>query len=96
MSNIIANLAVAAAFIPIVKTLIASGIPSVSPWRALVVGACLGGNVTPIGSMDNILVMTLAQKNGIKFPWGKFMKLGLIVVNIQFLIFSALFLLGLM
>jgi Na+/H+ antiporter NhaD/arsenite permease-like protein len=43
----------------------------------LLIGTCLGGNITPIGSSSNIVTMGLLRKNGIRVKAGDFIKLGL-------------------
>lgn len=46
-----------------------------SLWWALSLGACLGGNGTLIGASANVIVVGIAEKNGIKIRFLQFMKL---------------------
>lgn len=43
----------------------------------LVIGTCLGGNITPIGSSSNVVVMGILRKEKAKFNSWDFIKLGL-------------------
>jgi Na+/H+ antiporter NhaD/arsenite permease-like protein len=43
----------------------------------LLIGACLGGNVTPFGASANIVVMGVLKKNGETVSFGRFVKFGL-------------------
>lgn len=49
-------------------------------WWALSLGACLGGNMTIVGSACNLVGVTLAQKDSIHISFGKFLKFGILVV----------------
>lgn len=50
--------------------------PSDSPlWWAVVFGANLGGNITPIGSASTVVAFTLINKMGLKLSFGGFIKL---------------------
>ncbi|MGK5593905.1 MAG: SLC13 family permease [Parachlamydiaceae bacterium] len=44
----------------------------------LLVGSCLGGNVTPIGASANIVAMGFLQKNGRWFSFLSYMRIGLL------------------
>jgi len=52
-----------------------SGQDMESLWWALSLGACLGGNGTLIGASANVIVVGIAEKNGIKIRFLQFMKL---------------------
>ena len=56
-------------------------------WWALSLGACLGGNMTIVGSACNLVGVSLAQKDNIQIGFGKFLKFGLLVV-LQSLVLS--------
>jgi Na+/H+ antiporter NhaD/arsenite permease-like protein len=43
----------------------------------LLIGACLGGNCTPIGASANVVAMGIAKKNGYPVSFGEFMKMGI-------------------
>ncbi|MDR1832258.1 MAG: ArsB/NhaD family transporter [Fusobacteriaceae bacterium] len=50
-------------------------------WWALVLGACLGGNLTAIGAAANIVGLSIAEKSNIRISFLQFLKYGLIVVG---------------
>ncbi len=59
------------------KILAASGggTPSSSPlWWAVIFGANLGGNLTPIGSASTVVAVTIIHKNGLPMSFGTFVK----------------------
>ena len=43
-------------------------------WWALSLGACLGGNGSPIGASANVTVLGLAERAGIRIPFGAFLR----------------------
>lgn len=45
---------------------------------ALLIGACLGGNVTPIGASANIVAVSFLEKNGHSISFFSYVKIGLI------------------
>ncbi len=45
-------------------------------WWALSLGACLGGNLTLIGASANIVTADIAERNGYKIDFFRFMKYG--------------------
>jgi len=55
--------------------------PAMMPvWWALALGACLGGNGSPIGASANVIVVGLSDKAGHKISFVKFLKYGLPVM----------------
>lgn len=60
-------------------------------WWALSLGACLGGNMTMVGTACNLVGVTIARKDGINVTFGKFFKFGIIVV-LQSLVLSMIYL----
>ncbi len=42
----------------------------------LLIGASLGGNITPIGASANIVACGLLKKEGYKIGFGEFMRIG--------------------
>ncbi len=57
------------------KILIGLNTPPSSPlWWAVVFGANLGGNLTPIGSASTLVAVTIIHKNGQKLSFGAFVK----------------------
>ncbi len=49
-------------------------------WWSLALGACLGGNGSPIGASANVIVVGLSEKAGHKITFGQFLKYGLPVM----------------
>lgn len=45
---------------------------------ALLVGACLGGNITPIGASANIVAVSFLEKNGYNVSFPSYMRVGLL------------------
>jgi len=62
-SALIDNIPLTAAFTPIIKLWVSEGL-SKNTWWGLAVGANLGGNLTPIGSPSNILVLGVSEREG--------------------------------
>jgi len=62
ISSILDNVVVVAAFIPIVKSLIAINPIYRVLWWALLFGACFGGNLTIIGSTANLIAIGQLEK----------------------------------
>lgn len=46
-------------------------------WWALALGACLGGNGTPIGASANVIVVGIAERSGIAITFLRFMMYGM-------------------
>jgi Na+/H+ antiporter NhaD/arsenite permease-like protein len=42
----------------------------------LLIGACLGGNITPVGASANVVATGILKKNGHVISFGEFMKIG--------------------
>jgi len=61
-SAFVDNVVFVAAFVPVIKSLAASGYHAEPLWWALLFGACYGGNVTMIGSTANIVALGMLEK----------------------------------
>ncbi len=60
------------------KILQAQGTASTDPlWWAVVFGANLGGNLTPIGSASTLVAVTIIHKNGLTMSFARFVKLAI-------------------
>lgn len=81
------NIPFVAVSIPVVATLIPTlpGDASVM-WWALSLGACLGGNGSPIGASANVTVLGLAEKDGTHIRFGEFLRTGIPVMLVTLLI----------
>ena len=51
--------------------------------RAVVFGANLGGNITPIGSASTVVACTLLKKHGLKVGFIAFVKIGAVFAGVQ-------------
>jgi len=88
VSGFIDNIPFAATMIPVIKQL-----PQINPgafsniqpfWYALSLGACLGGNLTPVGASANVVGLSLLKKHkGIDISFKDFMKFGSVAVGIS-------------
>lgn len=65
----------------------AAAIPRVQ-WWAVVFGANLGGNITPIGSASTIVAVTIMKKNGLKVTFMEFVKIGVVFALVQLVLAS--------
>jgi Na+/H+ antiporter NhaD/arsenite permease-like protein len=60
-------------------------------WWSLSLGACLGGNLTLIGASANIVTADIAERNGYKIDFVKFMKYGTPVAVVTVVVALILF-----
>jgi Na+/H+ antiporter NhaD/arsenite permease-like protein len=91
MSGFVDNIPFAATMIPIIKSL-----PKVNPavfsdlnplWWALSLGACLGGNLTPIGASANVVALAILEKSQRrKMSFWSFIKNTLLINIIVFVV----------
>lgn len=93
LSGVIDNIPLTATFIPVIHEMgDALGEKSVqSLWWSLSLGACLGGNLTAIGASANVVMLSIAKKNGYDISFRKFLQYG-VPVTIITLLFSGLYL----
>ena len=81
-SGIIDNVPVTVTLVPIAKTMVATlGMNML--WWCLILGANLGGNITPISSPSNVIAMSIAKSEGHPLPFGEFMKIGIIITIVH-------------
>jgi Na+/H+ antiporter NhaD/arsenite permease-like protein len=66
----------------------AQSVPA-SRWWAIVFGANLGGNVTPIGSASTVVAVTIMKKHNLKISFLSFVKLGGTFALVQLILASA-------
>lgn len=84
MSALIDNIPFVAVSIPIIASLttsLAQGNPIL--WWALALGACLGGNGTPIGASANVTTLDQAAKHGVRITFREFLGVGVPVVMLS-------------
>lgn len=77
LSAVMDNIPFVAVSIPIIGALIGQ-LPGESAvlWWALALGACLGGNATPIGASANVTTLGLAEREGLRVTFREFMRTG--------------------
>ncbi|MDG2385743.1 MAG: SLC13 family permease [Pirellulaceae bacterium] len=80
-SSVTDNIPLAAMLAKILKGL---GTPDSSPlWWAVIFGANLGGNITPIGSASTLVAVTIMHKHGLTVSFAKFVKIALPFAALQ-------------
>ena len=88
LAGIMNNVSFTLAALPIIRSLAFAffgGDPAVDPvpvqaepmYWALAIGACFGGNLTPVGAAANLVVIGIASRNGHNIGWGDYLKWGL-------------------
>jgi len=90
-SGAIDNIPVTATLIPVADSLtkfqLSQGSnPGGAIWSALVMGAVLGGALTPIASVANVMTITVANKENRPISYGKFLRTGVIMFMLYLLI----------
>ncbi|MFH1566933.1 MAG: SLC13 family permease [Gemmatimonadota bacterium] len=77
ISGFVDNVPYILVMLPVVDAVAADlGAPRPLLLYGLLVGACLGGNVTPIGATANVVTLGILRKQGITVGFGEYMKLG--------------------
>ena len=77
-SAVVDNIPFAAIMVPVISNLSqASGLPLPPLAWALSLGTDIGGNGTPIGASANVVGIAIAEKEGYRIGWGRFLKYGL-------------------
>jgi Na+/H+ antiporter NhaD/arsenite permease-like protein len=81
-SAIVDNIPLTATLIPLITDM--GQTMDVYPlWWALSLGACLGGNGTAIGASANVVVIGIAERQGINISFVEFLKVGMIVLIVS-------------
>ena len=78
-SAIVDNIPLTATMIPLIKAM-GSSMNTYPLWWALSLGACLGGNGTAIGASANVVVIGIAQREGIRITFNEFLKVGAVIM----------------
>jgi Na+/H+ antiporter NhaD/arsenite permease-like protein len=87
-SSVVDNIPLSTSLAPIVKDLVLDESWSML-WWGLVIGANLGGNMTPIGSPSNIITIGVSEQEGYPISFKMFMKMGLGLTLLYFVISTA-------
>jgi len=87
LSGVLDNTVVVASFVPVVKNLQMTHMTLRPLWWCLLFGACLGGNLTAIGSTANIIAVgMLERQRKIKLDFIEWLKIGTIVTLVTLII----------
>jgi Na+/H+ antiporter NhaD/arsenite permease-like protein len=91
ISAFVDNIPYTIAMIPVAKMVAANlGMPMYPFLFGLLIGTCLGGNITPIGASCNMVTVGILRKEGYKVKFSEFVKLGLPFTFIAVLLGSLL------
>ncbi len=88
VSSIVDNTLLSSSLAPIVKDLVVDE-SSRLLWWGLVIGANLGGNMTPIGSPSNVITIGISEQEGYPISFTMFLKLGFSLTILYFIISTA-------
>ncbi|MDO5117095.1 MAG: ArsB/NhaD family transporter [Eggerthellaceae bacterium] len=94
LSAILDNIPFVATMIPIIAVMGAQGVDVAPLWWALSLGACLGGNGTLVGASANVVLSSIANREGYPISFMSFTKVGLPIMAVTVLIAMA-YMLGL-
>lgn len=84
-SSVVDNIPLSMSLAPIAKGMMA-GESGKLVWWGLVIGANLGGNMTPIGSPSNIIIIGVSEQEGSPISFKRFLKIGLGLTMFYFVI----------
>lgn len=85
VSSIVDNIPLSTSLAPIVRGLVTDD-SWAALWWGLVIGANLGGNITPIGSPSTIIAIGISEKEGYPISFTPFLKMGLGITLVHFII----------
>ena len=92
ISSFIDNIPVVAMLLPIAKSLTALfGIKNFILFFAIAAGTNIGGNITPIGSPSNVIILGLAEKEKKAISFAQFIKVGFLYTLMNMAITLAYF-----
>jgi Na+/H+ antiporter NhaD/arsenite permease-like protein len=84
-SSIVDNIPLSSSLAPIVRDMVMDE-SSRLLWWGLVIGANLGGNMTPIGSPSNVITIGISEQEGYPISFTMFLRLGLSLTVLYFII----------
>jgi len=84
-SSIVDNIPLSTSLAPIVKDLVVDQSWGLL-WWGLVIGANLGGNMTPIGSPSNVITIGVSEQEGYPISFNLFFRMGLGLTLMYFVI----------
>jgi Na+/H+ antiporter NhaD/arsenite permease-like protein len=78
ISGFVDNVPYIIAMLPVAATLAQNlSLPPELYMFGLLVGSCMGGNLTPFGASANVVSVGILRKQGIEIDFGKWLKIGL-------------------
>ena len=83
LSAILDNIPFVATMIPIITVMSQTGIDVFPLWWAISLGACLGGNGTLVGASANVVLASIADKEGYPISFIGFTKVGLPIMVVS-------------
>ncbi len=97
LSAILDNIPFVATMIPIIAVMQAQGIDVAPLWWALSLGACLGGNGTLVGASANVVLSSIANREGYPISFMSFTKVGfpimivtVVVATVYMVVFNSI------
>ncbi|TAJ44599.1 ArsB/NhaD family transporter [Methanofollis fontis] len=78
-SAIVDNIPLTATLIPLIKDM-GTTMDIYPLWWALSLGACMGGNGTAIAASANVVVVGIAEREGISISFIEFLKMGMLIL----------------
>lgn len=88
VSSVVDNIPLSSSLAPIVKDLVLDESWK-TLWWGLVIGANIGGSMTPIGSPSSIIAIGVSEQEGYPIPFNMFLKTGLGLTLMYFVISTA-------
>lgn len=76
LSSILDNIPFVATMIPIISVMAGAGVDVFPLWWAISLGACFGGNGTLVGASANVVLLSIANREGYPISFIKFTKVG--------------------
>lgn len=86
LSAILDNIPFVATMIPIIAVMQAQGVDVAPLWWALSLGACLGGNGTLVGASANVVLSSIANREGYPISFMSFTKIGFPIMIVTVII----------
>ena len=85
ISSVVDNIPLASSLSPIIRDMVVDE-SSKLLWWGLVIGANLGGNMTPIGAPTNVITMGISEQEGYPISFTLFLRLGIGISILHFII----------
>ena len=89
LSAILDNIPFVATMIPIIAVMQSQGVDVAPLWWALSLGACLGGNGTLVGASANVVLSSIANREGYPISFMSFTKVGFPIMIVTIIVATA-------